>query len=184
MKRWRLDAGPMRGGKAGFSQYCRVKRALLRGGSLHQASLSFLSPCSDTLSDNEVTYIINIVQEGVPHFCNAESIHLNSLLLLPPSWISQMISHSAWFAFQQVSCSVTVLLVLLFHQHEDLVCFRDIRPGAPHHYLIVPRYHMGNCKTLKSEHIPLGKPWRLHAEYVCELPLLNLMCDIIQFLPV
>lgn len=88
MKRWRLDAGPMRGGKAGFSQYCRVKRALLRGGSLHQASLSFLSPFSDTLSDNEVTYIINIVQEGVPHFCNAESIHLSSLLLLPPSWIS------------------------------------------------------------------------------------------------
>ncbi|KAJ7341908.1 hypothetical protein JRQ81_007700 [Phrynocephalus forsythii] len=40
-------------------------------------------------------------------------------------------------------------------KHEDLVCFRDIRPGAPHHYLVVPKKHIGNCKTLKSEHIPL-----------------------------
>uniref|UniRef100_A0A8B9NZ65 Adenosine 5'-monophosphoramidase HINT3 n=1 Tax=Apteryx owenii TaxID=8824 RepID=A0A8B9NZ65_APTOW len=30
----------------------------------------------------------------------------------------------------------------------------DIRPGAPHHYLVVPVEHMGNCKTLKKEHIP------------------------------
>ncbi|XP_015686522.1 histidine triad nucleotide-binding protein 3-like, partial [Protobothrops mucrosquamatus] len=39
--------------------------------------------------------------------------------------------------------------------YEDLVCFRDIRPGAPHHYLVLPKNHIGNCKTLKSEHIPL-----------------------------
>ncbi|POI20050.1 hypothetical protein CIB84_016204, partial [Bambusicola thoracicus] len=44
---------------------------------------------------------------------------------------------------------------LLPCQYEDLVCFRDIRPGAPHHYLVVPVEHMGNCKTLKSEHIPI-----------------------------
>ncbi|XP_010125910.1 PREDICTED: histidine triad nucleotide-binding protein 3 [Chlamydotis macqueenii] len=41
--------------------------------------------------------------------------------------------------------------------YEDLVCFRDIRPGAPHHYLVVPVEHMGNCKTLKTEHIPVVK---------------------------
>ncbi|XP_019393541.1 PREDICTED: histidine triad nucleotide-binding protein 3 [Crocodylus porosus] len=46
---------------------------------------------------------------------------------------------------------------LLPCQHEDLVCFRDIRPGAPHHYLVVPVEHVGNCKTLKREHIPLVK---------------------------
>ncbi|XP_009878489.1 PREDICTED: histidine triad nucleotide-binding protein 3 [Charadrius vociferus] len=41
--------------------------------------------------------------------------------------------------------------------YEDLVCFRDIRPSAPHHYLVVPVEHMGNCKTLKAEHIPIVK---------------------------
>uniref|UniRef100_A0A8C9FXP7 Adenosine 5'-monophosphoramidase HINT3 n=1 Tax=Pavo cristatus TaxID=9049 RepID=A0A8C9FXP7_PAVCR len=46
---------------------------------------------------------------------------------------------------------------LLPSQYEDLVCFRDIRPGAPHHYLVVPVEHMGNCKTLKSEHVPIVK---------------------------
>ncbi|CAM4533858.1 unnamed protein product [Eretmochelys imbricata] len=44
---------------------------------------------------------------------------------------------------------------LLPCESEGLVCFRDIRPGAPHHYLVVPIEHMGNCKTLKKEHIPL-----------------------------
>ncbi|XP_075780228.1 adenosine 5'-monophosphoramidase HINT3 isoform X2 [Pelodiscus sinensis] len=44
---------------------------------------------------------------------------------------------------------------LLPCESEGLVCFRDIKPGAPHHYLVVPIEHMGNCKTLKKEHIPL-----------------------------
>ncbi|KAM7117830.1 adenosine 5'-monophosphoramidase HINT3 isoform 2-T2 [Ciconia maguari] len=46
---------------------------------------------------------------------------------------------------------------LLPCEYEDLVCFRDIRPGAPLHYLVVPVEHMGNCKTLKAEHIPVVK---------------------------
>uniref|UniRef100_A0A8C5MGR1 Adenosine 5'-monophosphoramidase HINT3 n=1 Tax=Leptobrachium leishanense TaxID=445787 RepID=A0A8C5MGR1_9ANUR len=43
----------------------------------------------------------------------------------------------------------------LLHVDEDLVCFRDIRPGAPHHYLIVPKNHVGNCKTLSQDDIQL-----------------------------
>uniref|UniRef100_A0A8C4UF60 Adenosine 5'-monophosphoramidase HINT3 n=1 Tax=Falco tinnunculus TaxID=100819 RepID=A0A8C4UF60_FALTI len=46
---------------------------------------------------------------------------------------------------------------LLSCEYEDLVCFRDIKPDAPHHYLVVPVEHMENCKTLKTEHIPIVK---------------------------
>ncbi|XP_069463608.1 adenosine 5'-monophosphoramidase HINT3 [Ambystoma mexicanum] len=46
---------------------------------------------------------------------------------------------------------------LLHSPDEDLVCFKDIRPGAPHHYLVVPKKHMGNCKTLTKDNIPLVK---------------------------
>ncbi|XP_072264964.1 adenosine 5'-monophosphoramidase HINT3 [Pyxicephalus adspersus] len=43
----------------------------------------------------------------------------------------------------------------LLHSDEDLACFRDIRPGALHHYLVVPKKHVGNCKTLTKEHVQL-----------------------------
>ncbi|XP_041661713.1 histidine triad nucleotide-binding protein 3-like isoform X1 [Cheilinus undulatus] len=38
---------------------------------------------------------------------------------------------------------------------DELLCFRDIKPGATHHYLIIPRTHIDNCKTLQADHIPL-----------------------------
>ncbi|KAM9316664.1 adenosine 5'-monophosphoramidase HINT3 [Gastrophryne carolinensis] len=47
--------------------------------------------------------------------------------------------------------------VQLLHSDEELACFRDIRPGAPHHYLVVPKKHVGNCKTLGNEHLQLVK---------------------------
>ncbi|XP_076827772.1 adenosine 5'-monophosphoramidase HINT3 [Brachyhypopomus gauderio] len=43
----------------------------------------------------------------------------------------------------------------LLHSDEDTSCFKDIKPGAPHHYLVVPTKHVGNCKSLSREHIPL-----------------------------
>ncbi|KAG9276382.1 histidine triad nucleotide-binding protein 3 [Astyanax mexicanus] len=43
----------------------------------------------------------------------------------------------------------------LLHSDEEISCFRDIKPGAPHHYLVVPTKHVGNCKSLNKEHIPL-----------------------------
>ncbi|TNN02287.1 adenosine 5'-monophosphoramidase HINT3 [Takifugu rubripes] len=43
----------------------------------------------------------------------------------------------------------------LLHCDEEMSCFKDIRPGAPHHYLVVPTKHVGNCKSLSKEHVPL-----------------------------
>ncbi|XP_033495696.2 adenosine 5'-monophosphoramidase HINT3 [Epinephelus lanceolatus] len=43
----------------------------------------------------------------------------------------------------------------LLHCDEEISCFRDIKPAAPHHYLVVPNKHVGNCKSLSKEHVPL-----------------------------
>ncbi|KAK7907832.1 hypothetical protein WMY93_016444 [Mugilogobius chulae] len=37
----------------------------------------------------------------------------------------------------------------------DLLCFRDLKPGATHHYLIISTNHIDNCLKLQSEHIQL-----------------------------
>ncbi|XP_061785736.1 adenosine 5'-monophosphoramidase HINT3-like [Nerophis lumbriciformis] len=38
---------------------------------------------------------------------------------------------------------------------KDLVCFRDICPAAPHHYLVVPTQHIESCFSLNNGHIKL-----------------------------
>ncbi|XP_041109214.1 histidine triad nucleotide-binding protein 3-like isoform X2 [Polyodon spathula] len=43
----------------------------------------------------------------------------------------------------------------LMYCDEELACFKDVKPGAPQHYLVIPNSHVGNCKSLKKEHIPL-----------------------------
>ncbi|KAL2082196.1 hypothetical protein ACEWY4_022014 [Coilia grayii] len=40
-------------------------------------------------------------------------------------------------------------------QDEEVVCFRDIDPAAPHHYLVVPHEHIADCTVLRPEHTPL-----------------------------
>ncbi|XP_075940707.1 uncharacterized protein LOC142942316 isoform X2 [Anarhichas minor] len=42
-----------------------------------------------------------------------------------------------------------------FVTDEELLCFRDIQPSATHHYLVVPRTHIDNCKCLQGDDIPL-----------------------------
>ncbi|KAJ3606987.1 hypothetical protein NHX12_026502 [Muraenolepis orangiensis] len=41
-------------------------------------------------------------------------------------------------------------------ENEELVCFRDIVPAAPHHYLVIPRQHVVSCRWLTQDQLPLG----------------------------
>ena len=54
-----------------------------------------------------------------------------------------------------VFCQIVETPTELLYEDAEFVCFRDIRPAAPHHYLVVPRRHMNNCKSLTHEDIPI-----------------------------
>lgn len=53
------------------------------------------------------------------------------------------------------SCISVTLSVFSLSQDDEISCFKDIRPAAPHHYLVVPTKHVGNCKSLSKDHVPL-----------------------------
>ncbi|CAL8314220.1 unnamed protein product [Boreogadus saida] len=43
----------------------------------------------------------------------------------------------------------------LVRKNDDMVCFRDIYPAAPHHFLVIPRQHIKSCSSLTKKHAPL-----------------------------
>ncbi|CAL8313108.1 unnamed protein product [Lota lota] len=40
-------------------------------------------------------------------------------------------------------------------KNDEMVCFRDIYPAAPHHFLVVPRRHIVSCLSLSKKHVCL-----------------------------
>ncbi|XP_068433003.1 adenosine 5'-monophosphoramidase HINT3-like isoform X2 [Clinocottus analis] len=48
-------------------------------------------------------------------------------------------------------------LTKVIKANKELVCFRDIFPAAPHHYLVVPKQHIHSCLSLHKGDIDLVK---------------------------
>lgn len=44
---------------------------------------------------------------------------------------------------------------VLLYEDKDYVCFKDIKPDAPYHYLVTPRDHYPNVKYLTQKSIPM-----------------------------
>ncbi|TRY57028.1 hypothetical protein DNTS_023936 [Danionella cerebrum] len=40
-------------------------------------------------------------------------------------------------------------------QDEEIICFKDIYPVAPFHFLVIPRKHIHSCLSLSTDHISL-----------------------------
>ncbi|KAM9840706.1 adenosine 5'-monophosphoramidase HINT3-like [Aulostomus maculatus] len=51
---------------------------------------------------------------------------------------------------------------------DELVCFRDTKPGAAHHYLVIPRKHIKNCKALQGDSILLVERMKAMGRSVLE----------------
>ncbi|MGH0155591.1 UNVERIFIED_CONTAM: hypothetical protein FKN15_064111 [Acipenser sinensis] len=70
---------------------------------------------------------------------------------------AQSTSHRDGYEGKCVFCKIVhkEIDTELMYCDEELACFKDVKPGAPHHYLVIPNSHVGNCKSLKKEHIPL-----------------------------
>ena len=43
----------------------------------------------------------------------------------------------------------------ILYEDEEYVCFSDHHPVATHHYLVIPKNHIKDPKSLRQEHIPL-----------------------------
>ncbi|KAJ8290883.1 hypothetical protein GJAV_G00018800 [Gymnothorax javanicus] len=71
--------------------------------------------------------------------------------------VAQNMCHNDGFDRKCIFCKIVnkEIDTELLHNDEELSCFRDIKPAAPQHYLVVPSRHVGNCKSLRKEHLHL-----------------------------
>ncbi|XP_040920362.1 histidine triad nucleotide-binding protein 3-like isoform X2 [Toxotes jaculatrix] len=86
---------------------------------------------------------------------------------------SQDVSGSEDCPFCQIANNQIDTEILL--SDDQLVCFRDLKPGATHHYLVVPRRHIDNCKTLQGDSIPLVERMEEMGRSILER---NKVCDL------
>ena len=52
-------------------------------------------------------------------------------------------------------CQIIANGETLTYQDEHVAVFKDIRPAAKQHLLVIPKRHIKNVNALKKEHLPL-----------------------------
>lgn len=55
--------------------------------------------------------------------------------------------------FCKISCKDSPAEILF--EDSDYVCFVDRKPCSTHHYLVVPRQHIQDARSLTSSHVPM-----------------------------
>uniref|UniRef100_UPI00358F620A adenosine 5'-monophosphoramidase HINT3 isoform X2 n=1 Tax=Myxine glutinosa TaxID=7769 RepID=UPI00358F620A len=43
----------------------------------------------------------------------------------------------------------------VIYQDGEYLCFPDRRPATQYHYLVIPKQHVGQAKTLTQQHVPI-----------------------------
>lgn len=61
----------------------------------------------------------------------------------------------------------------ILYEDDTVIAFRDIKPATMHHYLVIPKVHVDNPKTLTSEHRDLIK----HLFEIAKLVLRQQECE-------
>lgn len=72
------------------------------------------------------------------------------------SWFLLKKHHIFQIGVKKKGAYIHVYFILWKFQNEEFVVFRDIKPAAEHHYLVIPKCHIPDPKQLSNGHVTMG----------------------------
>ena len=101
------------------------------------------------MADDSPPTLEPATQEGEP--ANASQLEAAAT---PPQGPTTVPQQEADCIFCQIASGSKKTSTQFVHEDMDFVCFKDIRPQAEHHYLVVPKTHIRTLKYLSKDDIP------------------------------